>query len=102
MSILQNLWSDTDTAGRIFLITFACYFFGYMVYGGYIYTFFNRKGSLPFGLADFSIADLISIFPTAILTLINFVPRAIRNIFKGVLIHFLVPIAVGVLCQVYL
>jgi hypothetical protein len=40
MNILPNLWSDT--AGRIFLITFASYLFGYMIYGGYIYTYFGR------------------------------------------------------------
>lgn len=94
MNILQNLWPDT--AGRIFLVTFASYLFGYMVYGGYIYTFFGRKGSLPFGLADFSITDLISIFPTAIITLINFFPKAAKEITKGFFIHLFLPAAFGI------
>lgn len=94
MIFLQDVWSDT--AGRIFLITFACYLFGYMVYGGYLYAFFSRKGSLPFGLADFSIADLISIFPAAIFTIIDIVPKAFLDFLKGVFLHFGIPLVIGI------
>lgn len=97
MNILQDLWSDT--AGRIFLITVVSYLFGYMIYGGYVYTFFGRRGSLPVGLADFSIADLISIFPVAIITLINIIPKAIFKILKGLFIHFGIPVIFGVVIR---
>jgi hypothetical protein len=92
MNILQNLWSEV--AGKIFLITFASYLFSYLVYGGYIFAFF-RERSLPFGLADFSIADLISIFPTAIITLINIIPKAFWDITKGIFNHLFIPLIVS-------
>lgn len=97
MSIIQDLWNDT--AGKIFIITIASYLFGYMVYGGYLYTFFDRRGNLPFSMADFSIADLITIFPTAIITFINFIPKAIIEIIKGFLIHFLLPFGIATLVR---
>jgi len=61
-----------------------------------VYTFFGRKGSLPFGLADFSIADLISIFPAAIITLINIIPKAFFEFLKGISVHFVIPLIIGV------
>ncbi|NMC79890.1 MAG: hypothetical protein GYA59_11060, partial [Chloroflexi bacterium] len=81
MSFLLDLWSDT--AGKIFLITFVSYLAAYLVYGGYVYTFFGRNVGLPFGLADFSIADLISIFPAMVITLVHTVSRAIGEFLKG-------------------
>lgn len=94
MNIIQNLWSDTT--GRIFLITFASYLFGYLVYGGYLFAFFGRNASLPFGLADFSIADLISVFPAAIITIIDIIIKAFWGFLKGLFFHIIIPIAIGV------
>ena len=93
MKIIQDIWSDT--AGRIFLITFASYLFGYMVYGGYLFAFFGRKGTLPFGLSDFSIADLISIFPAAIITIIDIIPKVFLEIIKSFFFHFVIPLIIG-------
>lgn len=93
MDFLQNLW--VDPTGKIFLITVGCTLFSYMIYGGYIHTFFGRRGSVPFGLADFSITDLISIFPAAIITIFSLILKAIKSTLKNFLIHFLAPIIVG-------
>jgi hypothetical protein len=93
MDILQNLWCDT--AGRIFLITFTSYLFAYMIYGGYMFTFLGKKGSLPFGLVDFSIADLISIFPSAIITIIDIIPKAFIQILKGLFLYLVIPLVIG-------
>lgn len=94
MNILQNLWSDT--AGRIFIISFASYLFGYMVYGGYLFAFFGKKVSLPFGLVDFSIADLISVFPAAIITIIEIIIKTFWGCLKGLIVHIVIPIFIGV------
>jgi hypothetical protein len=100
MNIFQNLLSDS--AGRIFLITFASYLFGYLIYGGYLFTFFGRKGSLPFGLSDFSVADLISIFPAAIITSIDFIRKAFIEIVKGAFFQFFLPGAFGLMVWYFL
>lgn len=97
MNFLQSMWSDS--AGRIFLITFTSYLFGYMVYGGYLFAFFGRKGSLPIGLADFSIADLISIFPEAIITIIDIIPKVFLEILKSFFINFAIPLIIGVVIR---
>jgi hypothetical protein len=94
MIFLQDIWSDN--AGRIFLITFASYLFGYLVYGGYLFAFFGRNASLPFGLADFSIADLISVFPAAIITIIDIIIKAFWRFLKGLFFHVIIPIVIGV------
>jgi hypothetical protein len=97
MNILHDLWADT--AGKIFLLTIASYLFGYLVYGGYLGTFFRRIGNVPFGFTEFSVADLISIFPTAIITILNIIPRAFLDIIVGLLKNVIVPFAVGLLIR---
>jgi hypothetical protein len=97
MDIIQTLWSET--AGRIFLITLGCYLFGYMIYGGYVLTFFGGRGSLPFGMADFSIADLISIFPATISTIFNIIPKALFAFLEGLTIHFVIPVATALIVR---
>ncbi len=93
MDILRDIWSDT--AGKVFLITFFSYLFGYMAYGGYISAFFNQRGSVPFGFVDFSIADLISILPITIITIISLLPKIITSTLKALSIHLLLPSMVG-------
>jgi hypothetical protein len=92
MSVVLNLWAETN--GKIFLITFGGYLFSYLIYGGFIYNFLGKRGSIPLGFADFSITDLISIFPTAIFSLMIFISKAIRVIFKIFVIHLVIPMII--------
>jgi hypothetical protein len=97
MDFLQTLWADA--AGKIFLITVGSTLFGYMVHGGYMFTFFGRRENLPFGLSDFSIIDLISIFPTAIVTFFNIIPKAFFEFLKIFIIHFVIPVTIGIIIR---
>lgn len=93
MEFIHTLWDDV--AGKIFLITFVSYLTGYLIYGGYLFSFFGKKASFPFGLFDFSITDLISIFPAGILTLVDLIIKLFPKLLKVLIFQLLIPFAVA-------
>jgi hypothetical protein len=95
----------TDTPGKIFLLTVIAYLTGYLIYSSYLSWFTGGFGSVPFGPAGFNIIDVLSLFPLALITLLEILRKSWWPLLKKSLItllRFLLPWGVGIVAAVLL
>ena len=98
LKTITELWQDTT--GRIFILTIVPYFWGYAIYSGYFARFTGGWGSLLLNLREFSLIDLFTFFPTAILTIFNIIARTWKPILFGALMRLVIPIIVSSLIAI--
>jgi hypothetical protein len=84
--LISNLWNDF--AGKVFIITIASSLFGYLTLFGYISKFTGGKGGISFRSTEFSIIDILGLFPTILIALFEMVSVYIKRIVFYYLIPF--------------
>jgi hypothetical protein len=92
---LEEIWQTP--AGSVFLITGFLYFAGYSIYNGYISRFSGGFGTLVLNQAEFVLADLVTLFPSAIITIIKVVFRSWKKVFATVISRFVIPFVASIL-----
>jgi hypothetical protein len=85
-TILSSLWGDV--VGQVFLITIYSTIFGYLTLFGYISWFTGGKGGLAFRSTEFSLHDILGIFPTIISSILEIGFKYSKTIVRFVLMPF--------------
>ncbi len=80
VNVFRDVWADS--VGKIFLLTAIGYFLGYAVYGGYFSVLCGGRRGSPFRFSDFSVADLFSILPSVINTVMDLAANAFCRVLK--------------------
>jgi hypothetical protein len=79
----------TDPLGRTFLLTTFFTYVGLSVYGGYLSRFAGGFGGLSLGHSGVEITDLITLFPTAIVTISRILYDAAKAFIRPLLLNLI-------------
>lgn len=102
--VFQTVWNiliqlTSDTVGRIFLVTVAAYFVAYSIYGGYLTRFTGGISGFSLSRLGLGITDIVTLFPTALFTIIDIMLRSTRELLTIILqalVYFASPVLLGV------
>lgn len=87
---ISDLWQEP--AGQIFITTTAAYLISYLTFSGYIARFSGGYGSISFSLVEFNVTDILTLVPTAFLTLLAVAIKGLREITASIFKNIILPI----------
>jgi len=85
--VLSPIWNDV--VGRIFILTTFSYLIGFSVYVGYLGYFAGGFGSLSLNRLGIQISDLITLFPSAAITVVRVIQASFVKTFVKICVFVL-------------